>query len=249
MCCNLEVSIFQLFMSEVERRLQYIWQILCLFWSTACRGFLIFSILGILHLEYIIQRINALSKYFPPCEASITTTQEDAYGDNPDLIPLCSRQKHAFSHKMIASSKKFAFEELSTKVASPLIIIRFTIGLDVFTHYRIVITSPSICSDQNRYCPASPEKEDQRAAGSPAALTQLALCLRLAPILRPKADNARNPQWLDPTMKIMWSTSVAYPTSLLRWSHHRQVKLVLYKINITIDTHNIIINLTLLIKR
>ena len=29
-------------------------------------------------------------------------------------------------------------------------------------------------------CPASPEKEDQRAAGSPAALTQLALCLRLA---------------------------------------------------------------------
>ena len=43
-------------------------------------------------------------------------------------------------------------------------------------------------------CPASPEKEDQRAAGRPAALTQLALCLRLAPILRPKADNARNPQ-------------------------------------------------------
>ena len=29
-------------------------------------------------------------------------------------------------------------------------------------------------------CPASPEKEDQRAAGSPAASTQLALCLRLA---------------------------------------------------------------------
>jgi hypothetical protein len=39
-------------------------------------------------------------------------------------------------------------------------------------------------------CPASPEKEDQRAAGRPAALTQLALCLRLASILRPKADNA-----------------------------------------------------------
>ena len=33
-------------------------------------------------------------------------------------------------------------------------------------------------------CPASPEKEDQRAAGSPAALTQLALCLRLAPDLK-----------------------------------------------------------------
>ena len=39
-------------------------------------------------------------------------------------------------------------------------------------------------------CPASPEKEDQRAAGRPAALTQLALCLRLASNLRPKADNA-----------------------------------------------------------
>jgi hypothetical protein len=32
------------------------------------------------------------------------------------------------------------------------------------------------------WCPASPEKEDQRAAGSPAASTQLALCLRLAMI-------------------------------------------------------------------
>ncbi len=30
------------------------------------------------------------------------------------------------------------------------------------------------------FCPASPENEDQRAAGSPAALTQLALCLRFA---------------------------------------------------------------------
>ncbi len=29
-------------------------------------------------------------------------------------------------------------------------------------------------------CPASLEKEDKRAAGSPAALTQLALCLRFA---------------------------------------------------------------------
>ena len=42
--------------------------------------------------------------------------------------------------------------------------------------------------------PRAQKREDQRAAGSPAALTQLALCLRLAPILRPKADNARNPQ-------------------------------------------------------
>ena len=47
-------------------------------------------------------------------------------------------------------------------------------------------------------CPASPEKEDQRAAGSPAALTQLALCLRLAPILRPKADNAPQPSMTRP---------------------------------------------------
>jgi hypothetical protein len=44
-------------------------------------------------------------------------------------------------------------------------------------------------------CPASPEKEDQRAAGSPAALTQLALCLRLAPDLKGrKLATRRNPQ-------------------------------------------------------
>jgi len=48
-----------------------------------------------------------------------------------------------------------------------------------------------------RLCPASPEKEDQRAAGSPAALTQLALCLRLAPDLKGrKLATRRNPQWL-----------------------------------------------------
>ncbi len=45
------------------------------------------------------------------------------------------------------------------------------------------------CEVQRRFfpvclCPAGPEKEDQRAAGSPAALTQLALCLRLAPDLK-----------------------------------------------------------------
>ncbi len=51
---------------------------------------------------------------------------------------------------------------------------------------------------RDTYCPASPEKEDQRAAGSPAALTQLALCLRLAPILRPKADNAPQPSMTRP---------------------------------------------------
>jgi hypothetical protein len=45
------------------------------------------------------------------------------------------------------------------------------------------------------YCPASPEKEDQRAAGSPAALTQLALCLRLAPDLKGRKLTTRlNPQ-------------------------------------------------------
>ncbi len=44
-------------------------------------------------------------------------------------------------------------------------------------------------------CPASPEKEDQRAAGSPAALTQLALCLRLAIDLKGrKLATRRNPQ-------------------------------------------------------
>ena len=47
----------------------------------------------------------------------------------------------------------------------------------------------------HEYCPASPEKEDQRAAGSPAALTQLALCLRLAPDLKGrKLATRRNPQ-------------------------------------------------------
>ena len=44
-------------------------------------------------------------------------------------------------------------------------------------------------------CPASPEKEDQRAAGSPAALTQLALCLRLAIDLKGRKLATRcNPQ-------------------------------------------------------
>jgi hypothetical protein len=47
----------------------------------------------------------------------------------------------------------------------------------------------------NRTCPASPEKEDQRAAGSPAALTQLALCLRLAIDLKGrKLATLLNPQ-------------------------------------------------------
>jgi hypothetical protein len=45
------------------------------------------------------------------------------------------------------------------------------------------------------HCPASPEKEDQHAAGSPAALTQLALCLRLAIDLKGrKLATRRNPQ-------------------------------------------------------
>jgi hypothetical protein len=46
------------------------------------------------------------------------------------------------------------------------------------------------------HCPASPEKEDQRAAGSPAALTQLALCLRFAPDLKGRelATRLCNPQ-------------------------------------------------------
>ena len=45
------------------------------------------------------------------------------------------------------------------------------------------------------HCPASPEKEDQRAAGSPAASTQLALCLRLAIDLKGrKLATRRNPR-------------------------------------------------------
>jgi hypothetical protein len=46
-----------------------------------------------------------------------------------------------------------------------------------------------------RSCPASPEKEDQRAAGSSAASTQLALCLRLAIDLKGrKLATRRNPR-------------------------------------------------------
>ncbi len=51
------------------------------------------------------------------------------------------------------------------------------------------------CGRHSFVCPASPEKEDQRAAGSPSALTQLALCLRLAPDLKGrKLATRRNPQ-------------------------------------------------------
>ena len=50
-----------------------------------------------------------------------------------------------------------------------------------------------------RPCPASPEKEDPSAAGFPPPHpTQLALCLRLASILRPKADNAPQPSMTRP---------------------------------------------------
>ena len=48
------------------------------------------------------------------------------------------------------------------------------------------------------YCtfvPRAQKREDQRAAGSPAALTQLALCLRLAPDLKGRKLTTRlNPQ-------------------------------------------------------
>jgi hypothetical protein len=47
----------------------------------------------------------------------------------------------------------------------------------------------------NSDCPASPEKEDQRAAGSPAASTQLALCLQLEIDLKGrKLATRRNPR-------------------------------------------------------
>ena len=51
-------------------------------------------------------------------------------------------------------------------------------------------------NNEDSGCPASTEKEDQRAAGSPAALTQLALCLRFAPDLKGRelATRLCNPQ-------------------------------------------------------
>ncbi len=48
------------------------------------------------------------------------------------------------------------------------------------TRIQLLSSSPTLEAGYSFDCPASPEKEDQRAAGSPAASTQLALCLRLA---------------------------------------------------------------------
>ena len=83
---------------------------------------------------------------------------------------------------------------------SRLSAVRFLGGAAQFlraqiTRIRPLSSSPTLVAGYSFNCPASPEKEEQRAAGSPAALTQLALCLRLASILRPKADNA--PKTLD----------------------------------------------------
>ncbi len=62
-------------------------------------------------------------------------------------------------------------------------------------HYFSWNLSGLLCCIHNSTCPASPEKEDQRAAGSPAALTQLDLCLRLAPDLKGRKLATRcNPQ-------------------------------------------------------
>ncbi len=74
-------------------------------------------------------------------------------------------------------------------------------------------------------CPASPEKEDQRAAGSPAALTQLALCLRLAPDLKGrKLATGRNPQWLVNPNSGLAQSECGRLQPLLCPRHHRQVK-------------------------
>jgi len=63
------------------------------------------------------------------------------------------------------------------------------------TRIRPLSSSPTLVAGYSFDCPASPEKEDQRAAGSPAALTQLALCLRLAPDLKGRKLTTRlNPQ-------------------------------------------------------
>ncbi len=56
-------------------------------------------------------------------------------------------------------------------------------GREKWLLYTVQVYRPFSETFPKCLCPASPEKEDQRAAGSPAALTQLALCLRLAPEL------------------------------------------------------------------
>ena len=63
------------------------------------------------------------------------------------------------------------------------------------TRIRLLSSSPTLVAGNSFDCPASPEKEDQRAAGSPAASTQLALCLRLAIDLKGrKLATRRNPR-------------------------------------------------------
>jgi hypothetical protein len=74
-------------------------------------------------------------------------------------------------------------------------------------------------------CPASPEKEDQTRAGSPAASTQLALCLRLASMY--KAESWQCAATLDNSTPQcrMCKIRVRPYNPLLRSRHHRQVKL------------------------
>jgi hypothetical protein len=59
------------------------------------------------------------------------------------------------------------------------------------------------------YVPRAQKKKTNALQAGPPRLTQLALCLRLASILRPKADNA---------------PSTLNDSTLLRSRHHRQVK-------------------------
>ena len=66
------------------------------------------------------------------------------------------------------------------------------------TRIRPLSSSPTLVAVIVLTVPRAQKREDQRAAGSPAALTQLALCLRLASILRPKADNAPQPSMTRP---------------------------------------------------
>ncbi len=77
-----------------------------------------------------------------------------------------------------------------------------------------------------RGVPRAQKREDQRAAGSPAASTQLALCLRLAIDLKGrKLATRRNPRWLANPNSGLTQYECGRMKPLLCPRHHRQVKL------------------------
>jgi hypothetical protein len=103
---------------------------------------------------------------------------------------------------MTAARQQKAFQRFSTEIGSGT----YAIKAELSPHYKVLnffnflsqkcqILSRISKIVLLRGCPASPEKEDQRAAGSPAALTQPALCLRLAIDLKGrKLATRRNPR-------------------------------------------------------